>query len=60
MEPLIVFIMVQHIDCKHLIIREGDGPETYFCLKSRKFIDLDILDEEISCPGYISIIEGID
>jgi hypothetical protein len=46
--------MVQHIDCGHLYIRISDGPETYYCLKSGRFLELDYIDEEINCPGYIS------
>lgn len=57
MERFIVSIMVQHIDCRNLVIRKNDGPETYFCLLSRKYIDLDNLDEEIKCPEYVTIIE---
>jgi DNA-directed RNA polymerase subunit RPC12/RpoP len=47
--------MVQHIDCGHLYIRKGDDPETYYCLKSGRFLELDCIDEEINCPGHTAL-----
>jgi hypothetical protein len=44
--------MVQHIDCKNLVVRKGDGPETYICRLTGEFFELDNIDKEMTCPMY--------
>jgi hypothetical protein len=44
--------MVQHIDCRNLVIRKGDGTETYSCQLSGELLELDYIDEEFDCPCH--------